>query len=137
MLMVFIMIKPKIEYVEVIPSVDCAYYWHSVDEMVREFVAVALNNTVDCSCRNILYQLRNLIRLRTCARLGGIDFPYAISVISIAVVPYMAQNDDSVCPCISQPFAALNDHRGIVQKLIGRKGAIIECGSFSRSFNRG
>jgi hypothetical protein len=68
MLMDFIMIKPEIEYIEVVASVDCAHHWHPVDEMMGKFVTVALNNTVNRAHRNIFYQLRNLVRFRTCAR---------------------------------------------------------------------
>ena len=55
MLMHFIMIKSEIENVEVVSSVDCPHHWHSVDEMMRKFVTVALNNAVNRARWNIFY----------------------------------------------------------------------------------
>jgi hypothetical protein len=50
-----LVVKFEIEYVEVVSSVDSAHYWYSVDEMMRKFVTVALNNSVNRARRNILY----------------------------------------------------------------------------------
>ena len=50
-----LVVKFEIEYVEVVSSVHCAHYWYSVDEMMRKFVTVALNNSVNRAHGNILY----------------------------------------------------------------------------------
>lgn len=45
-------IEIEIHDVKVVTSIDGAHHWHSIDKMVRKFMSVTLNHTINSSLRN-------------------------------------------------------------------------------------
>lgn len=91
-----LVVEEEVHNVEVVPSIDSAHHWHSVDEMMRKFMSMALHYSIYRSLRKRLQQQTHLVCLAAAALLGSRFLPIASRIVSIAVIAHMTHQNDSV-----------------------------------------
>lgn len=115
----------EIEHVEVESAVDGAEIRHSFVEVMREFVAMALKNAVNCAIGQRLDELSGLV-VNAAFFLRSIISPFSIGVANSAIVPHVSSYQHCIGSVLPKFLCLSNHHILVLKELVLRELLFLE-----------
>ena len=130
-------IEKEVHDVKVVAPINSTHHWHSIDKMMRKFMSVALNYSINSPLRNRIQKQTHLVSWAASTLLKSWFLPVTTSVIRITVISHMTHQNNSVGSTFSQFSTTFEHYFCVLFEFIGREVAIFECSCCGWCFNSG